>query len=241
MPIVVTMTEPIDSKNPVILALDSSGAQLSLALCRGKEILTLRSESARFGQGERLFPILQELMAEGAKHGIGFAHLTAIAVTEGPGSFTGIRTSMAAARGLALALGIPTIGLSSFRAYALTAKPQINAGSEKLLVVIDSRRDALYCQEFRLDQQQWREESEPTLATVTEIKERLEQEPLNWRLTGDVAELVKDWTPLDIARVAVYAAELWQKGEGKTAKPFYLRPPDVSQPKSPARAIQFSS
>lgn len=232
------------SKN-IILAIDSSGAQLSLAVFQGSGILASRSLPARFGQGELLFTQLQSLMAEVAKHGIVFSQIAAVAVTEGPGSFTGIRTGMAAARGLALALAIPTLGVSSFKAYQLAAVARLPLATERIMVVIDSRRELHYVQEFILNpagecECEW-EWEEAFLASSAEVRQRLESAATPIHVTGDVAELVLDWSPIDIALVARHAASLWARGSGKLAEPFYLRPPDLSQPKKPLREIHFAT
>ena len=68
------------------------------------------------GQAERLVPLLEELLA---RNSLGWQDLGALAVGVGPGNFTGIRISVAAARGLALALKIPCIGVSQFEAVSL--------------------------------------------------------------------------------------------------------------------------
>jgi len=68
------------------------------------------------GQAERLMPMLEELLSA---HNATWADLSAIGVGVGPGNFTGIRISVAAARGLSLALGIPAYGVDSFAAIAL--------------------------------------------------------------------------------------------------------------------------
>ena len=67
------------------------------------------------GQAERLLPMLEELMAEA---GAGWTALDGIGVVTGPGNFTGVRLAVAAARGLALGLGIPAVGVSIFEALA---------------------------------------------------------------------------------------------------------------------------
>ena len=91
------------------------------------------------GQAERLMPLLEEVLAEG---GIGWADLTALAVGTGPGNFTGVRIAVAAARGLALGLGIPAIGVTGLRRWP-TACP-------RPLMVIDGRaaRRRSMCQDF---------------------------------------------------------------------------------------------
>ncbi len=63
------------------------------------------------GQAERLFPMLHELQHE---YGIRWTDIAAIGVGTGPGNFTGIRIGVAAARGLALSLGVPTVGVTAF-------------------------------------------------------------------------------------------------------------------------------
>lgn len=65
------------------------------------------------GHAERLFPMIEDVLAEA---GIGFGDLTRVAVCTGPGSFTGLRVGVAAARGLALGCGIPAVGITRFEA-----------------------------------------------------------------------------------------------------------------------------
>jgi len=88
------------------------------------------------GQAERLMPLLAEIMAAG---GAALSDLDAIGVGTGPGNFTGIRISVSAARGLALALGIPAVGVTGFETLGQGAP-------RPLLAVIDARRDHLYLQ-----------------------------------------------------------------------------------------------
>lgn len=95
----------------MILAFDTSSAHVAACLLEGERVLTRVEEMAR-GQAERLMPLLEELLAEG---GASWADLTRIGVGIGPGNFTGIRISVSAARGLALGLGIPAVGVSLFQ------------------------------------------------------------------------------------------------------------------------------
>lgn len=102
--------------DPAVLGFDTSGGWCRAALLRGPTVLALRDEVMARGQGERLMPLLEEVLAEG---GLVWRDLAALGVGIGPGNFTGIRISVAAARGLALGLGIPAIGVSRFDALAL--------------------------------------------------------------------------------------------------------------------------
>ncbi len=105
------MPDSPTTKTPTILAFDTSQAHCAAALRWGPDGMASRTEPMAKGQAERLMPLLEELMAE---EGFGWGDLDAIAVGIGPGNFTGIRIGVAAARGLALGLGIPAIGVSAF-------------------------------------------------------------------------------------------------------------------------------
>ena len=90
------------------------------------------------GQAERLMPLLEEMLAA---ERLAWADLTAIAVGTGPGNFTGIRIAVAAARGLALALGVPAIGVTRLEALAF-GRPH------PVTIRIDAKRGQVYAQEF---------------------------------------------------------------------------------------------
>ena len=96
------------------------------------------------GQSERLVPMIEEVMATA---GLDYGALEAVAVTRGPGGFTGVRIGLATARGLGLALGRPVMGVTNFEAQALAA-PELRAG-QVLAVVIDAKRAEVYVQAFR--------------------------------------------------------------------------------------------
>ncbi|KFI33581.1 peptidase M22 [Haematobacter missouriensis] len=119
---------------PLILAFDTSAAHCAAALLSGDRLLVSRQEDMEKGQAERLMPLLEELLAEAQA---GWRDLSALGVGVGPGNFTGIRIAVAAARGLALSLGLPAIGVSRFEALAVgTRRP--------VLVSLDARRDHVW-------------------------------------------------------------------------------------------------
>ncbi|MHA3978253.1 tRNA (adenosine(37)-N6)-threonylcarbamoyltransferase complex dimerization subunit type 1 TsaB [Halovulum sp. GXIMD14794] len=117
-----------------ILALDTAGPHCAVAVTERDEVLCSLSEGMDRGQAERLVPMAQTALEIA---GLGWRELDAIAVGIGPGNFTGIRIAVAAARGLALALDIPSIGVSTFDALA-------HEHSGPLLVVLDGRRGRFY-------------------------------------------------------------------------------------------------
>lgn len=99
------------------------------------------------GHAERLTPMIGEVMAEAP---FGFPQIERIVVTTGPGTFTGQRVGIAAARALALATGAPVGTLSSLAVMAYTAAAEIPAeiAGRVLAVAVDARRDEIYFQCF---------------------------------------------------------------------------------------------
>lgn len=124
--------------DPCILAFDTSAVHCAAALLCGDRILAAQHEAMAKGQAERLFPMLEELLRDGGKV---WADLDLIGVGTGPGNFTGVRISVAAARGLALSLGIPAVGVSGLEAQALGLTGTV-------ISTLDARQDSLYMQVF---------------------------------------------------------------------------------------------
>jgi tRNA threonylcarbamoyladenosine biosynthesis protein TsaB len=93
----------------MILALDATAGTCSAALLRDGEVIASQSEIMDKGHAERLFPLIREMMAKRP-----LSEIDAIAVCTGPGNFTGARIGVAAARGLALSLGVPSVGVDRF-------------------------------------------------------------------------------------------------------------------------------
>ncbi|WP_288927951.1 tRNA (adenosine(37)-N6)-threonylcarbamoyltransferase complex dimerization subunit type 1 TsaB [uncultured Maritimibacter sp.] len=124
--------------DPTILAFDTSAAHCAAALLVGGAITQVTVEAMAKGQAERLMPLLQDVMTTAR---LSFDDLDAVAVGVGPGNFTGIRIAVSAARGLALGLGKPAIGVSTLEAQALGHPRPCRA-------VADARRGMVYVQEF---------------------------------------------------------------------------------------------
>ena len=139
----------------ICLALDTALDACSVALAlRGDALghqtnaIHLIGRSINLGRGhaEHLMSELEQVLAAA---NVAYADLTRLAVTVGPGSFTGLRVGLATARSLALALDIPLIGTSTLEALALTA--QNTTSDSPLAVLIDARRDQIYGQLFTLE------------------------------------------------------------------------------------------
>lgn len=128
---------------PDILSLgfDTSAAHCAAALLTPEGAVFARVEEMAKGQAERLVPLLEELLAEA---GIAWADVSGLGVGIGPGNFTGVRIAVSLARGLALGLSVPAIGVSLFdaRAYGV-ARPCV--------VIEDAKRGEVYVQGFEME------------------------------------------------------------------------------------------
>lgn len=123
---------------PLILAIDTAAAHCAAALLCGDEVLASSQEEMAKGQAERLLVLVQELLVQAGKT---MDQLDAIGVGVGPGNFTGIRISVSAARGLALGLNIPAVGVTAFGALQLGA-------TGPCICTVDARRDMVFAQGF---------------------------------------------------------------------------------------------
>lgn len=201
----------------IVLAIDTAGTGCSAALYDSNRDVVLGAAGEDIGRGhaERLMEFVDGALDAA---GLDLPAIDRIAVTIGPGSFTGIRVGVAAARGLALALGIPAVGISTLSALA--------AGRNgPLLVAIDAKRDEVYWQAFAADGS---ETTPPAIATVEEA--RAIAQVHDGEITGSASALLRDGAVaatdgVDIATVARLGARLDPKNH--LPKPLYLRGPDA--------------
>src|SRR5581483_11163716 len=106
-------------------------------------VLAHESQAMQRGHAEALMPLIARVMERAATS---FAQIDRIAVTTGPGSFTGLRVGIAAARGIALAAGKPAVGLSTLAAYA--APHMATDETVQVVAAIDDRHAHVYLQVF---------------------------------------------------------------------------------------------
>jgi tRNA threonylcarbamoyladenosine biosynthesis protein TsaB len=217
-----------------LLAFDTAGTACSAAVWRDGAVRARRFEVMSRGQSERLVPMIQEVMAEA---GVGYPALDAIAVSCGPGGFTGVRIGLATARALALACARPVIGVSNFEAVA-AAVPEAARADRILAAVIDAKRSDLYVQAFDADLTPLT----PARALApTELSAFLPGGPL--LLAGDAVEMARaalEAAGRDVSAAtapgqadaiwiaALAAARALPETGAAPPGPIYLRAPDVT-------------
>ena len=124
-----------------ILAIETATNACSAAIWVDGDVRASRSEPMFRGHAERLVPMIQEI-AEAADRAVKSVDL--IAVTVGPGAFTGLRVGLAAARGFALSAGVPCLGLTTLEVISAGIGPLV----DPLVVGLDSKRTDIYLQVF---------------------------------------------------------------------------------------------
>lgn len=225
----------------IILAFDSSGAACSAALWADGAIAARRLEPMRRGQAERLMPMILATMAEARR---GFPDLDLIAVTVGPGSFTGLRVGLAAARGLALAGDVPAAGVTTFDA-ALEALPLAATAGRAVAIALDSKRGDLFAQFYDRER---RPLAGPLILAPAALRAAAPPGPLYvggdgaalaaaHLAAGDDVVLGPPETCIDAAHLASLAARR-ELAAMLAPVPLYLRPADVT---APARAAGAAS
>ncbi|OAP41255.1 tRNA threonylcarbamoyladenosine biosynthesis protein TsaB [Sinorhizobium glycinis] len=150
----------------LVLAIDTSGSGCAAAVydAAAGEVLARAGADIGRGHAERLMDFVDEaLFASGRQ----LAEIDRIAVTIGPGSFTGIRVGVAAARGLALALGKPAIGITTLQVVAESAREK--HPGRPVLALIDAKRDEIYVQSFSASGEP---EREPGILPLAEARDR---------------------------------------------------------------------
>ncbi len=222
----------------LILALDTSMAACSVCVYDAGPgvVLASRQELMDRGQAEALAPMVQETMALA---GVAFKDLARIAVTTGPGTFTGVRIGLAMTRGLGVALGIPVTGINSLAAIACNE----TVGDLPIVVAVDARANEIY---FATYDQSRHEVTAPTIVTLVDAHKFMPNHPA--KLLGTAADLLlskmgdqkhvrSDACDLPIAANFVkLAASI--PASAAPPEPLYLRPPDV---KPQAVKISFST
>jgi tRNA threonylcarbamoyladenosine biosynthesis protein TsaB len=217
----------------ITLAIDTSTPRGAVALLRDDKPLAEEAFD-RSQAGESLFDASAKLLAE---HRLGMTDIGLLAVGLGPGSFTGIRAGIAAAKGLALPRKLPIKGASSFDALALTALAKMPRDCPQMCVLGNARRDEIY---FALYDREGRRVKDCQIATLEAVADEIHH-PI-WFVSSEIERYKNDLVTLlggfaSIAETPVFpsaAAVGWlafhrfrddgNRGD-ENAEPIYLRTP----------------
>lgn len=234
-----------------LLAIDTACSACSAALWVDGVVAASRRRDMVRGQAEALIPMVAGVMHEAQAD---FAALDLVAVTIGPGSFTGLRTGLAAARGLASARSIPLVGVTTTESIALAAYRLAaqNEPRRPITVVLNSRRHDLYVQHFSAE---LAAVGDPFTASPEEIARETPEGSIIF--AGDAPDQIMDIIqsrasdpvssgfPVsgpDANFVAEIAANRWSnRSVGQTLfanKLLYLRPPEAVEPVAQGRLRQ---
>jgi tRNA threonylcarbamoyladenosine biosynthesis protein TsaB len=229
-----------DAGSPrLVLALDSVGLACSVAVGLGEKVVAEERIDTMHAQAEALLPLVDKTMREAGQVP---GAIDLVVATIGPGSFTGIRVGLAAARGIALATGAQLLGVTSFDAVTAGAALSDCSETRLLLVALESRREDLYVQFFDPDGDPLREPAAvmPFMlagAVATTVGER----PL--LIAGDAAQrasatlaehpdiaVLADSAPGAVGALRAGLRQLRLGKAGDAPRPLYLRPPNVTLP-----------
>ena len=217
------------------LAFDTTGAGCGIALAKEEKILAEFEKESEFGQAEILIPQIKNMLQE---QNLTFKELSALFVCVGPGSFTGVRSSIAAARVFGFATPeLKLSGVTAFEAYWETLSEE--EISEKNAVIIETRRDDFYIQIF---DNRLQKIMEPAALSYEEALKLLKKDGCLVSLIGDGVErfldrpsgltihAVKMYDTLPIEALMKAGQKLLKEKKLNYPKPLYLRAPDVTSP-----------
>lgn len=222
-----------EGNHVLTLAIDTSGASCAAGLFDGAREIARHVLDLGRGHADAVVDVCEAALASAGSR---WSDIGEIVVTVGPGSFTGIRAGVAAARGFGLSLDVPVTGVSTLQAIAIQ-----QGGSKSLLVALDARRGQVYAQGFDADGAPL---DEPVVATPGAVAESMDPNVAELvgsgaapvldalRTIGRNATLLADIAQPDIAAVAACARAV---GAALPPEPLYLRAADA-KPAAPLLA-----
>lgn len=222
-----------------ILAFDTSAQSASVALCEDGNVLSECQVHRRLTHSQTMLPMCEEVFRAAA---MDLSEVELLAVSHGPGSFTGVRIGIAAVKGIAFANHLPCVGVSTLAALGRN----LMGLDGMVCAAMDARRDQVYTALFRLEGERMTRLTEDVALALTELDEKLKgygDTPIT--LVGDGAALAADRLtypnlriaplPLRYGRagsVAALAAEQYAAGGDFSAAalmPRYLRLPQAER------------
>ncbi|APQ17859.1 tRNA (adenosine(37)-N6)-threonylcarbamoyltransferase complex dimerization subunit type 1 TsaB [Maribacter hydrothermalis] len=173
----------------ILLNLETSSTNCSVCVSKGGEILAIKElNSANYSHAEKLHIFIEDVLIEAS---LKIEDLKAVAVSKGPGSYTGLRIGVSAAKGLCYALGIPLISISTLKSMA--SQVTIKKG-EVSIPVLDARRMEVYSAVFDENLKEIRE-TKAELIDENSFKEFINSKHVHF--LGSGAEKIRELFPLE--------------------------------------------
>ena len=209
----------------IVLAIDTAGVDCSAALydSAAGNVLSEVTETIGKGHAERLMAVIDEALAAA---NLPLKSVERVAVVIGPGSFTGIRVGVAAARGLALALGVESVGVTTLEALAVKFLGE--HPGHPVVVAMDAKRNEVYTQAFSAAGEALSQPAALSPEDASELAKSLSAAATGSWVEHSLGKGAADYDGrdrFDIAVVARIAAE--KPVDAQRPKPLYLRGPDA--------------
>lgn len=214
------------------LAIDTTAAACLIALFKDEKCIEKYTQEMDFGQAEVLIPEIGRLLQ---KNSLAMNDLSLLVVCVGPGSFTGVRSSISAARAFGLACpNLEVLGVSAFEGYIHSLIWQPEEIAEINAVIIETKREDFYFQFFDKHLQPI---TQPSAGYKDDIIAQLRNKKVTFlgdgverflnTKTGLSLHAIIDSKHLDIEEIALSGIKHYHKKEHNYPKPLYLRAPDV--------------
>ncbi len=231
----------------IVLAIDSAMNGCSVSLCDTDSGTVLAQDAAHVlrGQAELLVPMINDVIENAGQK---YSNIEMVAVTKGPGAFTGMRIAMATAKSLGLALDVPVVGVCTFKAVLDSYQKNLSA-YDYVAVILETKRKDFYVQVF--DAKTREACSDKAALTAIEIQNIIESKGGRYLVLGDAFDrLVEEGGIADnvvsfvidmpeSSMVAFRSAKMYKATDtvDGSCAPEYIRPADVSISKNVPRTL----
>ena len=220
--------------NPILLHIETATDVCSVALSRGAEVIGLKEEAGGNNHAKHLLPFVDEVLKQG---GCTVSDLNGVAVSIGPGSYTGLRIGVSTAKGIAYTAGIPVMAISTLESIAQGAKQlwmESNEEDVQFVPMIDARRMEVFTTRFDFDMNLLEEISSKIVDENT-FAELLSEQKVLFCGNGmpKCRELLSVYpnarfvdTPVSAKNMLPAALKKWQNNDFENVayfEPFYLK------------------
>lgn len=217
-----------------ILALDTTLGACSAAIVKNGEPIECKKEIRARGHVERLLPMTDELFQ---KSDISLNNMDYIAVTIGPGTFAGVRVGVSAAKGMALALDVPVIPVTTLEVLAFEFAQKNTGFAGKIAVTIDARRGEIYSQSYAVKSGMINALNEAVALPIEQVTTALAEgvsEIIGSGgafLNGTNINIHEGYDYPDALYIALLSDKLGSRAvDSDLISPLYLRAPDAVKP-----------